>query len=97
MNWLGLIKTLAPIVLAATPLAPIAPFISLGIGEAEQLAGASGPEKLAHAVNIAQTGIAAVNAQAGKDLIDPALSADAISKGISTVVDVTNIVHKAQQ
>jgi len=90
-----MVQQLAPMVLAFTPLAPIAPFVSAGIQEAEQIQGASGADKLAHAINIARQGIAATNAQAGRTVIDPNLADSAIAAGINTTVSVVNIVHEA--
>lgn len=92
-KWLQMVQSLAPMILAFTPLAPIAPFVSAGIQEAEQIQGASGADKLAHAVQIARDGIAATNAQAGKVVIDPQLSDAAIVSGINTTVSVVNLVH----
>ncbi len=96
-NWLHLVEQFAPLILAATPLAPLVPFIVIGIREAEHLKGATGPEKLAHAVEITHATIAGVNAQAGKVLVDPVGADDALKHGISTVVDVVNIIHARRQ
>jgi hypothetical protein len=96
MNWLKLIEQLAPIVLAATPAAPLAPFVAIGIAHAEALKGASGPDKQAHALAIVNAGIQATNAVTGKDLIDPAIANQTALSAIDTVVNVANIVSKAQ-
>jgi len=95
-GWLKLVEQIAPIALSVTPLAPIAPFIALGIKTAEQIPGASGADKLALATTIAQSGVAAINAQAGHQEIDPMLVNQAIAQGIGTVVAVVNTVHAAQ-
>ena len=95
-GWLKLVEQIAPIALAVTPLAPIAPFIALGIKTAEQIPGASGADKLALATTIAQAGVAATNAQAGHQEIDPVLVSQAIAQGIGTVVAVVNTVHAAK-
>lgn len=94
-KWLQIVQTFAPMVLAFTPAAPLAPFVAAGIQAAEQLPGADGPTKLAIATQIARTGIAATNAQAGKTLIDPALSDAVIQQAIGTTIAVTNLIHAA--
>ena len=101
LDWKSLLTTLAPVILAVIPgLAPLTPFVVLGIGEAEKMAGASGPEKLAHATEIAKAGIAGTNAIAvektGKPLMDPTLADSALQSGISAVVDVVNLVQAAK-
>jgi len=95
-NWLQLVEQLAPMVLVATPLAPLAPFIAIGIREAEQIKGATGQDKLAHAVAITKAAVTGVNAQAGKTVIDPTVADDALKHGISTVVDVVKIIQARQ-
>lgn len=95
LDWKALIKLTAPIILASTPLAPIAPFVALGIQSAEKIKGASGPEKLEHAVEISRAAIAATNAQAGRVVVDPALADATIQSGINTVIGVANIVHRS--
>src|SRR6266571_4632113 len=95
-NWLQLIEQFAPLVLIATPLAPLAPFIAIGIREAEGIKGATGQEKLTHAVAITKAAVTGVNAQAGKIVIDPTVADDALKHGISTVVDVVKIIQARQ-
>ncbi|SRR5712692_3620558 len=97
MSWIKLIEQLAPVILGATPLGPITPFVVLGINSAEAMHGATSDDKLTHAVEIAKLSVGAVNQQAGKILVDPVLSDDALKHGISTVVDVVNIVHKSHE
>jgi hypothetical protein len=96
-KWLHLIEQLAPLVFMATPLAPLVPFIVIGIREAEQLKGATGAEKLAHAVEITHATIAGVNAQAGKVVIDPVGADDALKHGISTAVDLAKLLAARRQ
>src|SRR5438093_12084280 len=95
-NWLQLVEQLAPLVLVATPLAPLAPFIAIGHREAEGIKGATGQKKLEHAVAITKAAVTGVNAQAGKTVIDPTVADDALKHGISTVVDVVKIIHARQ-
>lgn len=95
-GWLRILAQLGPQVLLFTPLAPIAPLVVAAIGEAEALAGATGPDKLAHVVNIATIAASAANAQAGHVVIDPATMQAAAENAISTVVGVTNMVHYSE-
>jgi hypothetical protein len=95
-SWLHLVESIAPLALAMTPLAPIAPWVTIGIQTAERIPGASGPQKLALAKTIVSAGVAATNAQAGEQEIDPTLIDSALSSGISAVVDAVNVVHAAQ-
>jgi hypothetical protein len=85
-------EQIAPIALKLTPLAPIAPAVQLGILEAEQLANASGTEKLAHALNLASTAALAANAQAGKTVVDPTYVQQQGALVISGVVQAVNAV-----
>lgn len=82
---------IAPAVLMFTPLAPIAAPVQAAIQEAEVAFGPGhGPAKLAHVVAIATDAANAVNAQAGKIVVDPAavtLGAGAIISGIVQVVN----------
>lgn len=94
-NWLRVLAHLGPMALAFTPLAPIAPLVIAAIGEAEAMQGATGPEKLAHVVNIATDAASATNAQTGKPVIDPAVMARTANEAISTTVDVVNMVQNA--
>lgn len=93
IDWKELVSIIAPLVLSKTKLAPIVPYIAPAIAEAEGLI-LPGPQKLNHAVNAAQLAFAAVNAQKGHTVINTDLTATAIAKGISAVVDATNAVHK---
>jgi hypothetical protein len=95
-RWLKVVEKIAPLVLAATPLAPIVPFVILGIQTAEQIPGATGEQKLALATQIVNTGVAATNAQVGHTEIDPALVNDAVTHGIATVVAAVNLKHTAE-
>lgn len=95
-QWLALVEQISPIILLATPLAPIAPFVALGIKTAEQLPGATGAQKLALAKTIVSAGVAATNAQAGHVEVDPALVDSAVSSGIAAVVATANLVQAAK-
>lgn len=92
-KWLHLIEQVAPYALAATPAAPLAPFIAIGIQAAEQIPGATGATKLAIAKQIVSIGVAATNAQAGHQKIDPVLVDQTVTDGINTVVGAVNLAH----
>ena len=95
-DWLGLVKVIAPIVIAQTvPHGDlVAPLVVHGIESAEGLKGAPGADKLAHARDLVNTGIAGINAAAGSQKIDPAAVSAAVESGISTTVDIAKLIHK---
>ncbi len=93
--WLQMVASLGPQILMFTPLARIAPAVAAGIQEAQQMAGADGPTKLAHVTNIAVQAAQAVNAKAGHVEVDPETVRVAAGQAISTVVTVVNMVHAA--
>ena len=95
-SWLGIVKKVAPAVLLLTPLAPIAPFIILGIEIAEKIPGASGPEKLEIAKAIARVGINAANAKADSPVIDPEAVDQLVTSSINAIVAATNLKVKVQ-
>lgn len=95
MKFLNILKLVVPQILALNPkTAAIAPLIVHGISEAEQIQGASGAEKKAHALNLVSVGIAGMNAAAGKVVVDPADVTQTVSDGIDTAVGVVNLASK---
>ena len=98
MNWLDLVKSIAPTIITATVPggALLAPLVIGAITEAEQIHGATGDQKLQYAVEITRDSIRGVNAVAGHTIVNPLLSDSALAAGISAAVDVVNIVHQAQ-
>lgn len=93
-KWLDLMKMILPVVLAQNPkTAVVAPFVIEGIEAAEQLPGAKGAAKAAHAKEIALAAIHAANAEAGRTVVDPDAVSEAIDSGIETGVAVVNVVH----
>lgn len=96
-NWLRILAQIGPQVLLFTPLAPIAPVVVSAIGEASAMAGATKAEKLAHVVNIATDAAAAVNVHVGHEVINPAVIQATAASAISSAVQITNMVHAAQQ
>lgn len=94
-----LAETFAPLILAGTPLGPVAEYISIGISVAERAAATrpmTGADKLALAVKEVQNGVAAVNAQTGRVVMDPAVTEHALAAGISAVVDIIKIKEQLQ-
>lgn len=94
-TFLKIARTIGPVALQFTPLAPIAGAVTVAIGEAEQIEGASGADKLAHVTNIAIEAANAANAQAGHVVIDPLAVQQEAAKAISTAVGAIKIVHDA--
>lgn len=94
-KWIQMVSSIGLMALAYTPLAPMAPYVAQSIQDAELLPGASGADKLSHVVSLVRNGIAAANAQAGRQVIDTQLSDTLIQQAISTAVSVVNIVHQA--
>lgn len=99
MNWLELVKFLAPIILSRINphLGQVSTSIVTGITEAEAMNNASSEEKLGHAVNITNAAVAAINAGTGKKLINPEVVNDTAGSAISTIVDVVNRIHRASK
>lgn len=82
----------APLILAATPLAPIAPMVVAAIAEAEAIKGAgTGAEKAAHVKAIVIEVANAINAQKGTVVVDPAEVEAVADNAISTIISVVNL------
>lgn len=102
-KWLSLLNVLAPIVLVTVPggaaFAPLVSTVIHGISEAQQIAGASGPEKKAHVLALVQDSVNVSNvaaAAAGKAVpFDPAAINATASVAIDAVVSTVNAVHAA--
>ena len=96
MNWKQLILQIAVIGLGSNPkTAKLVPFVVNGITEAEAMTGASGKEKLAHAIAITREGIAATNA-VRPGTINENAAEQVIASGISAVVDSVNVFRNAK-
>lgn len=95
-TFLKIARAVGPIALKFTPLAPIAEVVGNAIGEAQQIEGASGAEKLAHVTAIAVNAAHAANEQAGHQVIDPDVVAATAAEAISTAVGAIKIVHDAK-
>lgn len=97
MNWLDLVKFLAPIILAKINphLGQVSDSIIHGISEASKLKDASNEDKLKHAVNITNDAVSAINVSTGIQRIDPTVVNDVAGHAISLIVDVTKMIHKS--
>lgn len=94
-KWFDIIKTVAPIVLMMIPgMAPLVPLVIFGITEAEQIRGASGPQKKQHVMEIVQAGLTGTNAVAKKELLPPQQTMQTVSAAIDTVVGVANLIDR---
>lgn len=97
MRWEDIVKLVAPLVLAyvkgGQKIAPIVPAVVNGIIEAEQIKGASGPDKKAHVIALVGDSVEAVNA-AKPNSLDPATTKDTAGYVIDATVGVTNIVKQ---
>lgn len=94
-KWLEVLETMGPAVLAFTPAAPFIPAVVTGIKLAEQLKGASGPEKKQAAQDVALAIANGVNEAKGQPTIDAATLSTVTGTAIDTVVGVVNLTHKA--
>lgn len=95
-KWLALAKLLAPIIITSVKpeLAPIVGEVTDAIVEAEQIKGATGPQKLEHVTKIAINTAKTINVAKGKEIINVDELSSAINSGITTVVRAINIVNK---
>ena len=95
-SWFSMIGKFAPFILAAIPGVPpaIIPYVAAAIQSAETIPGASGQQKLAAAVTIAQTGFAA--AQAAGAHVNATVVNDSLAAGTSAVVNAVNAFHQDQ-
>lgn len=96
-DWLKILAKIGPTVLLFTPLAPIAPVITMAIHIAEELGkmnALTGPEKKTLALEISRVStnvlsnfgkVVKINSDALESMLD---------NGIDAVVSATNLVHK---
>ncbi len=91
-------KQLAPTICALAGVPMLGQAIGIGIGEAQQIAGATNEQKKAHVMNLAAASLAGTNAvlaAQGK----PALPTDdilaAASGAIDTTVQIVKVAHDA--
>lgn len=98
-KFLAIVNLVGPVVLAALPggavIAPMIPVIVAGIGEAQQIKGATGAQKKEHVMKIVQAGIAVAN-QTGKVKLDPTEVETVASNGIDTVISTIHVIGGAK-
>ena len=94
-GWLQAVIQLVPTVLAVIPGFPTAlvPVITQAIQDAEQIPGATGPQKKAYVQQIAGDAVTVVNSAHGSTVLDPAATSTVVGQGIDTGVAVVNLVH----
>lgn len=93
-NFLNILMQVGPLILALNPAtAAIAPIIVSAIAEAQQIKGASGPEKKAHAMKIVETAVTLAHGANVKGFEQPALVLATVSDGIDVTVGAVKIVE----
>lgn len=95
-KWLEIVRSLIPTLIALInpKLAPLGGIIAGAIVDAEQIPGASGSYKLAHAKNIAIAAATAVDDVSERTVVDLGNLDAAITDGINTAVAVANLLTK---
>ena len=95
-RFLQILASIGPLVLGLIPeTAPYAGLVTQGIAAAETMAGASGAQKKAAALQIITTGMTAANSAVGHVIVDPAALTSLVSTGIDTTVAAVNLVQNA--
>lgn len=86
------VGAVAPAILMFTPLAPIAGITQAAIVEAEAIFGpGKGDEKLAHVIAVAKDAGAAINAQAGHEVVHVDAIEQTAKSAISAVISATKV------
>jgi hypothetical protein len=98
-KFLAVVRQVGPVILAATPGAQkiptdLIPNIVDAIGEAQQIKGASGADKKAHALEALGKAVAVANAT-GKVALDADALKTVASTGIDNVISTVKILHGA--
>jgi hypothetical protein len=95
-KFLTLVNALAPVILVNVPggekVAPFVPIIAKGIIAAQQIKGASGPEKRAHVLESLAAGVQVSN-QTGKTAIDEHALTTAAGAGIDAVIGAIHAIE----
>lgn len=98
-RFLAVLNAVAPAILLAVPngdkIAAVIPQITHGIAEAQQMKGATGPEKKAHAMSIANDAVQSLNAT-GKVKLDSNEVQAVASHGIDAVVGTIHVIDGAK-
>jgi hypothetical protein len=97
-KFIAAVQLFTPMVLSQVPggqkIAALVPTVTGAIVDAEAIAGATGAEKKAHALNIIAAGVVAANAT-GKVQLDAAAIAGIADKGIDAVVGTVKVIQAA--
>lgn len=98
-RFLDVLNRVGPIFLPLVPggdkIAVLVPVIVHAIGEAEQIQGATGPEKKAHVLSIVAAGVDVANST-GKLKLDPTEVHAVASEGIDTVISAIHVAEGAR-
>lgn len=95
-RFLFLLNLIAPTVLSAIPVtAPIAGLLTHAMMTAEQMPGASGPEKLNAALAITDDAVASANKVAGRQVLEPTATSEAVAAAIATAIKTVKLVQDA--
>ncbi len=90
-------ETFAPLILAETPLAPLASFVAIGITTAQKATEGdtkmTNKQKLQLAIDEIHNGVEATNSQAGKQILSQPDVDTALAAGINAVVATINLKH----
>lgn len=97
-KFLQIVSMIGPGVLMLVPggaaIAPLVPVIIHAIGDAEQIKGATGAEKKAHVLAIADAAVTVANTT-GKVTLDPVQVQAVAGQGIDAVIGTVAIVQGA--
>lgn len=94
--WFRLVELLTPLILACVPgLQHVAGVVAAAIQTAEQIPGATGPQKQQIVIALARAGICVANTAAGRDVVDPTLPPQVLAAAVDQIVSITNRAHVA--
>jgi hypothetical protein len=95
-KWLTLVTGLLPMILSFIPGMPaiLVPVVIQGINEAEQIKGATGPEKKQHVLSLVNLTITTTNAIAKRTVIDAAKVMPIVDRAIDTGISIVNLLSK---
>lgn len=95
-RFLSILNLVAPGLLMAIPVtAPIAGILTHAMATAEQIPGASGPEKLQAALTLTQDAVGTTNALAKRQVLDPQATNDAVASAIATAIKTVKLIQDA--
>lgn len=98
-RFLAVLAAVGPVMLTLVPgaekIGALIPVVVAAIGDAEQIKGATGPQKKAHVLAIVAAGVAVANST-GKLKLDAAEVAGVASGGIDTVIAAIHVANGAK-